>query len=1211
MNPFVHLHVHTEYSLLDGAARIKKLVKLAKEYGMPAVAMTDHGNMYGATHFFDACKDQGIKPIFGTEFYVDDDLTVKKGKQKFAHLIILVKNEIGYKNICKLNSIAFVDGFYYKPRIDYKTLEKYSEGLICLSACLGGDVPRLILEEQYDKAEELILWFKSVFKDDYYLEIQHNGIADQEIVNAKLAEYAKKFDIKLVATNDVHYLYEDDAEMQDVLMCVSMQNFVDDPNRFKFPTQELYFKTYDQMLAGLPNYKEALDNTLEIADKCNFEFEYGHYLFPHYVPEGGYNDQVGNNPKEYLLNLVDKGVKEKMGGWTDEIHERINTEIGIIEKQGFIEYFLIVWDYINAARNMGISVGPGRGSGAGSLVAYTMGITNIDPLKYQLFFERFLNPERVSAPDFDVDFEDVRRDEVIDYVRRKYGDDRVVHIITFGTMAAKNAIKDVGRVLRVPYSVTDKITKLIPIYKKPILPKVFGFHIPKPGDKDYGTNYAIPELVEMYNNDPQVKKVVDIALKVEDFPRQCSTHPCGVIIGADILDKHVPLSRNGDDITTQFEGADMEHLGHLKMDFLGLCNLTDIKGACRFVKQTKGIDVDFSKCTYDDPNVFKLISSGNTDGIFQIESGGFKKFLKELQPTCIEDIVAAVSLYRPGPMDSIPRYVHNKHHPEDTTYDHPILKPILEVTYGCIVYQEQVMQICQQLAGFTLGQADSIRRAMGKKKMEEMLKWKDSFLHGREEFTDSHGKFNPAIRGCVATGVSEEIANKIWNEMETFASYAFNKSHAAAYSLITYQTAYLKTYYLVEFLTSLLNNRFAKADKLKYYIAYAKQEKIEVLPPDINKSEVYFSTDGNSIRFGLSALKNVGISVMEDIIKERNENGHYKDFNDFIWRANSQALNKRCIESLIKSGAFDCFGQPRSQLMAVFSIMVDRCLDRRKKAMDGQMNLFGDILDDSKLIEEHEHPNINEFVNTVKLQYEKEIAGTYLSGHPLDSYIDVIKNFTFNSSFIPDDSSAEDDDMGMNDFESIIETNADDLYKGLKNGDFVTCGGVVSEIKTIPTKSGERMAFITIEDLTGSFEAVLFPKSYDKFKDLIAADTLVAIKGRFTVRDGQRPSIAVSNYELLDGDDNDNETSDHSTLLEEEVEVIKPKKLWLKYDINDGIIHEAVKKILSSYNGIDEVYVKDTSSNKAYKVNSLVTIRESLIYELETILDKSCIFIQE
>ncbi|MGN0787748.1 MAG: DNA polymerase III subunit alpha [Candidatus Onthoplasma sp.] len=1222
MKPFVHLHVHTEYSLLDGAARIKKLVKLAKEYGMPAVAITDHGNMYGYIPFHNACESAGIKPIYGTEFYVCDDLNNKKGKTKLSHLIILVKNEQGYKNLSKLTAIAFRDGYYYKPRIDYKTLEQYHEGLICLSACLAGDVPQYILNGENDKAEELILWFKRVFGEDFYLEIQANTLPDQKIVNQKLCEYSKKFDIKLVATNDVHYLFKEDAEMQDVLMCVAMQTFVDEPNRLKFPTDDFYFKTRDQMLECLPEYEQALDNTLEIAEKCNYDFnEYGKniYLHPRYVPEGGYNEKVGATPKEFMLRLIDEGVKKKYGGWTEELHKRIDDEITIIEKQGFIEYFLIVWDYIHAAKSMGISVGPGRGSGAGSVVAYTMGITNVDPLKFDLFFERFLNLERVSAPDFDIDFEDSRRQEVIDYVTRKYGSDRVVRIITFGTMKAKNAIKDVGRVLRVPYSICDKITKQIPMYKSPILPKAFGFHIPKEGDKDYGTVYAVPELVEMYNSDPQVKRMVDIAIKVEDFPRQSSIHACGVIIGKDSLDKFVPLSRNGDIISTQYEGADMEKLGHLKMDFLGLTNLSDIKGACKLIKQNHGVDIDFDKCTYDDPNVFKLISSGNTDGIFQIESAGFKKFMKELQPTCIEDIVAAVSLYRPGPMDSIPKYVHNKHHPEDTTYDHPILEDILKVTYGCIVYQEQVMKVCQAMAGFSLGQADNIRRAMGKKKMEEMLKWKNSFLNGSEAFTDSHGKYNPPIKGALRNGVSEEVANKIWNEMEGFASYAFNKSHAAAYSLITYQTAYLKTYYKVEFITAILNNKFAKPDKLKYYMAYAKQEKIEILPPDINLSDVYFSTDGKNIRFGLSALKNVGLSVMEDIIKERNENGPFKDFNDFVWRANSQALNKRCIESLIKAGAFDCFGRPRSQLMAVFSIMVDRCLERRKKSMDGQMNLFGDIIDDTKLIEDNEYPNINEFAKPIKLQYEKEISGTYLSGHPLDSHLDTIKNFTFNSSFIPDSSGDDEGIVSDNEDESYQnygvdmsisgeETDAEnvDLYNGLKDGDRVTCGGIIADIKVISTKNGSRMAFLKIEDMTGSFESVLFSKAYDKFKDLLINDALVAIKGRFSLRDGQRPSITIENMELMS-----EETEDEDKNSTDEVEVKAPRKLWLKYNTNDGILHSAIKKILSDHNGMDQVFIKDTGTNKAFKLNSCVEIRESLIYELETILDKSCIFIQE
>lgn len=1221
MKPFVHLHVHTEFSLLDGAARISKLVKLCKQYNMPACAMTDHGNMYATITFMNACKKEGIKPIYGTEFYVAEDLTVKAGKQKLSHLIILVKNEEGYKNICKLHSIAFKDGFYYKPRIDYKTLEKYHEGLICLSACLAGDIPKLIIQEQYQKAEELIMWFKNLFGEDFYLELQHNGLPEQVIVNEHLRKYAKQFGIKTVATNDVHYLFKEDAEMQDILMCVSMQKFVDDPDRLKFPTDELYFKTYDQMLAGLPNDEDALATTLEIADKCNVTFDYGnnHYHFPSYVPEGGYNDEVGATPKEYMLKIIDRGIKKKYGEYTDEIRERLAHEISIIEGSGFIEYFLIVWDYINAAREMDISVGPGRGSGAGSLVAYAMGITDIDPLKFELFFERFLNPERVSAPDFDVDFQDTRRDEVIDYVRRKYGDDHVAHIITFGTMKAKNAIKDVGRVMRVPYSICDRITKNIPGYKSPVLPKVFGFAEPKPGDKDFGTTYAIPELVEMYNNDEQVKKMVDVAIKVENFPRQTSTHPCGVIIGADALEKFVPLNRNGEDITTQIEGADMEKLGHLKMDFLGLRNLTQIKDAIAMAKVNHGVDISFVACKYDDPNAYKLISSGNTAGIFQLESGGFQKFLKDLQPTCIEDIVAAVALYRPGPMGEIPKYVHNKHHPEDTTYDHPLLEPILNVTYGVIVYQEQVMKICQSLAGFSLGQADNIRRAMGKKHLDEMLAFKEAFLHGREAFTDDHGKFNPAIKGALNNGVSEEVATKIWNIMEGFASYAFNKSHAAAYADLIYQTSYLKYYYPKEFLTAILNNFITVSDKLKYYLSYyAKQENIEVLPPDINLSNTYFTTDGNTVRFGLAALKNVGVGVMDEIVAERNENGPYKDFNDFIWRAGSQALNKRCVESLIKAGAFDCFGLTRSQLMGIYSIMIDRAQERKRKLMNGQMNLFGDLIEDTALIEKNEIPQLNEFVNSVKLQYEKEIAGMYLSGHPLDSFMDTIKTFTFNSSLLPseagDDENLEDDGVSNTDYNNLITENDDEnavteeLYGGLKNGDSVTCGGIISNLRITLTKSGSRMAFLTIEDLTGNFDVVIFPKTFDKCRELLKVDAVVAIRGKFNLREGDRPSIVADSLELLTAENNE-ETEQQQEL--EEIEIEKPKKLWLKYNIADKVLNDAINKILLSYNGIDEVYIKDTGTNQAYKSNQLVTVRESLIFELETILDKSCIFIKE
>ena len=1181
MGNFVHLHVHSEYSILDGAARVKGIVEKAKELGMPAVAITDHGNMYAAVKFFDACKKEGIKPIFGCEFYVCDDLTVKQGKTKLNHLVLLVKNEQGYKNICLLNAIAFRDGFYYKPRIDLKTLKEHSEGLICLSACVAGDIPQLILKGQIEEAEKLTLWFKEVFKDDFYLELQDHGLDEQRLVNPILIEFANKFGIKCVVTNDVHYIEKDDAEMQDVLMCVQMQKTIDDPDRMKFSCDEFYFKTYDELAKIFPNNLDALENTVEIANKCDYGFTYGHYLFPKYVPADG------SEPKEYLLKLVDAGVKKKYGGYTDEINARIASELAVIEKQGFIEYFLIVWDYINAARSKGISVGPGRGSGAGSLIAYTMGITNIDPLKYQLFFERFLHSERVSAPDFDIDFEDSRREEVIDYVKEKYGEPRIARIITFGTMAAKNAIKDVGRVLRVPYSKLDKVTKIIPSLKSPILPKCFGF------DPKGKPENVVQELVDMYNDDDEIKRVVDIAVKLEDFPRQCSTHACGVIIGADILDKHVPLSRNGEDITTQYVGAEMEHLGHLKMDFLGLRNLTDIKECIKYVKKNHNVDINFDVCTYDDAEVYKLISTGDTDGVFQIESAGFKKFMKELQPTCLEDIIAAVSLYRPGPMDSIPTYVHNKHHPEDTSYAHPILKPILDVTYGCIVYQEQVMKICQEMGGFTLGQADMIRRAMGKKKLEEMQKRKSDFIYGNEGYTDENGKVVAPIDGALKRGVPLEVAEKIWSEMEGFASYAFNKSHAAAYSLITYQTAFLKTYYMPEFLTSILNNRITNIDKIKYYVAYAKEKKVEVLPPDINKSDTYFSTDGKSIRFGIAALKNVGVNVIDEIIKERELNGPFKDLVDFTNRVDGQALNKRCIESLIKSGAFDCFGKTRSQLMGVYTIAINRAVEAKKRAATGQMDMFGSLLKDDVTANDLDYPNEAEFVTKVKLQMEKEISGTYLSGHPLQDYREQLKQFTLNSSMLEYN---EEDDM-----ENLVQEHTNSVA-GFKNDDYVTCGGVLGEIRTTFTKSGQRMAFTTLEDMTGSIDLVVFPKNFDRLREMLVEDNIVSVKGRISIREGMRPSVNIDKIELLDNQEEEQE-------VEIEAEVKPIQKLCLIYNMQNSLVHETVTKMLSEYPGLSEVYIKDEATGQKYKSNLHVDIRSALLYELETVIEKKNIIV--
>ena len=1191
MPDFVHLHVHTEYSLLDGIARIDQLTKRVKQLGMPAVAITDHGNMYGAVKFYDACRKNDIKAIFGCEFYVANDLYVKNGKSKYAHLVLLAKDEVGYNNICMLNTIAFKEGFYYKPRIDYKTLEKYHEGVVCLSACLAGDIPQAIMNRDFEEAERLIKWFKDLFGDDFYLEIQNHHLPEQLEVNAKLYEYAKQFDIKLVATNDVHYINKDDAEMQDVLMCVQMGKTVDDPDRLKLPGDEFYLRTAEEMAELFPDHPEALANTLEIADKCNYKFTYGHYLFPKYEPV------TGEEPIVYLRKLIDEGVKKKYGEYNDVITERIERELGVISKQGFVEYFLIVWDYINAARNMGISVGPGRGSGAGSIVAYLIGITNIDPLKYDLIFERFLHTERVSAPDFDIDFEDCRRQEVIAYVRQKYGEDRVAKIITFGTMAAKNAIKDVGRAMKVPYSELDAVTKAMPnkitkdgkdieIKRPCIIMKSFGFWNPKEGDKDYGVDYSVPELVAMYNENPDVKKVVDIAMKLEDAPRQTSTHACGVIIGKDSLQKFIPESRNGEDITTQYTGVEMEHLGHLKMDFLGLRNLSDIRMAIQYVKENHGVEIDFTHSNYDDPDVYKLISTGNTKAIFQIESGGFQNFMKELRPTCIEDIVAAVSMYRPGPMNAIPRFVHNKHNPSEVTYAHPILEPILKPTYGCIVYQEQVMRIVQDMAGYTLGQADMVRRMMGKKQVDKMQKEKEVFLYGREAFTDIDGKFNTAIDGAVKRGVPEDVASAIWAEMEDFAKYAFNKSHAAAYSLVTYQTAYLKCHYEAEFLTAVINNRITNAEEIKNYITYAKEEKIEVLPPDINKSDTFFTVKDNKIRFGIAALKNVGVNVVDQIIEERKKNGEFKDLNDFINRLDTSLLNKRCVESLILSGAFDCFGAKRSQMMQVYPQIIEKVVSDRKHIASGQVSLFGEILKDDKsnIIA---MPNIPEFDDQTKLKHEKEVAGIYVSGHPLSNYVDEFKQFNFNGGMLHVEESVDEMQEGEQETES--------KYEGLSDNMEVTCGGVITEMKKLYSKrDGSEMAIIKLEDLYGSFDAMLFSKTFAISKDILLVDNIVKIKGKLSIND-RGVCVRVEHIGKIE----DKKIISDNTPVEKKI----VPKLYLMYDLTDKELSSEIFSLLKSYPGESPVIVKCSKQKQPFQLGVKVNPRGFLINELHAYIE--------
>jgi len=1188
MTDFVHLHLHTEFSLLDGIARIDQVTKKAKELGMPAIAITDHGNMYGAVKFYDACRDLDIKAIFGCEFYVAQDLHVKAGKSKYAHLVLLAKDEVGYNNICMLNTIAFRDGFYYKPRIDYKTLEKYHEGVVCLSACLAGDIPQAIMNRDYEEAERLVKWFKDLFGDDFYLEVQNHHLPEQLEVNVKLFEYAEKYNVKTVATNDVHYVDKEDAEMQDVLMCVQMGKTVDDPDRLKLPCDEFYFRTGDEMAELFPNHPECISNTIEIANKCNYKFVYGHYLFPRYEPV------TGDEPLVYLNKLIDEGVKKKYGEYTDTIRNRIASELAVITKQGFVEYFLIVWDYINAARSMGISVGPGRGSGAGSIVAYLIGITNIDPLKYDLLFERFLHAERVSAPDFDVDFEDCRRQEVIGYVRKKYGEGRVAKIITFGTMAAKNAIKDVGRALKVPYSELDQVTKAMPTkitkdgkeieIKRPnIIMKSFGFYKPKEGAKDYGVDYSVPELVNIYNENPDIKKVVDIAMKLEDAPRQTSTHACGVIIGKDNLEKFIPQSRNGDDITTQFTGVEMEHLGHLKMDFLGLRNLSDIRMAINYVRENYGVEIDFDKSSYDDPEVFKLIASGNTKAIFQIESGGFQGFMKDLRPTCLEDIVAAVSMYRPGPMNSIPRFVHNKHNPSEVTYAHPILEPILKSTYGCIVYQEQVMRIVQDMAGYTLGQADMVRRMMGKKQVEKMMKEEEVFINGRAEFVDKDGKLNTAIDGALKRGVPLEVAKQVWSEMADFAKYAFNKSHAAAYSLVTYQTAYLKCYYEAEFLTAVINNRITNSDEIKNYVTYAKEEKIDVLPPDINKSDTYFTVKDNKIRFGLAALKNVGVNVVEQIINERKLNGDFKDLNDFVNRLDTTLLNKRCVESMILSGAFDCFGAKRSQMMRVYPQLIEKAVLDRKHQASGQFSLFTDILKDDKsnIIT---MPNIPEYDDQTKLKLEKEVAGIYVSGHPLSNFVDIFKSFNFNGGMLMVE---EKDEMS--------EEETETKYDGLTDNMDVVCGGIITEMKKLYSKrDGSEMAIVKIEDLYGSFDAMLFAKTFAKNKDILLVDNIVKIKGKLSINE-KGVCVRVEDIGKVEIKGNGEE----KVVEEKKTE----PKLYLMYDLTDEKLSKEIFDLLKSYPGNSPVIVKCSKQNKPFQLSIKVQPKGFLINELHAYID--------
>ena len=1071
---FVHLHIHSEYSLLDGANRIKDLPVRAKELGMNAIAITDHGVMFGAIDFYKACKANGVKPIIGCEVYVAP--RGRKDKEpkideKYNHLILLAKNNEGYKNLAKLVSLGFIEGFYYKPRIDKEILEKYHEGIICLSACLAGEVNQAILNNNIEEAKKVALWFKNLFGEDYYLEVQNNGIKEQVLVNQKLVDLSRELNIPLVATNDAHYLKKEDAYNHEVLLCIQTGKKMTDEDRMRFDTDELYVKSPEEMIEYFKNIPEAIENTVKIAEKCNVEFEFGHTILPNYdVPEQ-YSTHY-----DYLESLTQAGLAKRYGqNITKEIQDRAQYELSVIKKMGYVDYFLIVWDYINYAKTHNIPVGPGRGSGAGSIVAYSIGITDIDPIKYNLIFERFLNPERISMPDFDVDFCYEKRDKVIEYVCDKYGKENVSQIITFGTMSARMVIRDVGRALDVPYAETDKLAKMIP--------NELHITIKKALEQNR-------ELKELYENDATVKKLIEIAMALEGMPRQASTHACGIVITKEPVVNYVPLYMRHNTISTQYIMTTLEELGLLKMDFLGLRTLTVIQDTIDLVKKDKCIDVEFDK-DMNDPKVYKLWQDGNSVGIFQFESQGMTNFMKELKPDCLEDIIAGVSLYRPGPMDQIPRYIANKKDPEHAVYTHPALKPILEVTYGCMVYQEQVMQIVRDLAGYSLGRADLVRRAMGKKKLDVMAKEREIFINGQ---LDENG--NIVVPGCVRNGIDAESANKIFDEMAEFAKYAFNKSHAAAYAVVSYRTAYLKAYYPAEFMAATLNSFLGNLDKIPDYIEECKRLNIQILKPDINKSYTKFTVDNEKIRFGLGSIKNVGTAAVDEIVEERTKNGEFKDFADFCERIKDLSVNKKCVESLTKAGAFDNFEQTRSTLIASYETIIDTISNSDKKSFDGQVSMFDLTPVENKKIDEikYNYTILPEYTEKEMLFMEKEMLGIYISGHPLEKIKSQIELQTTINTYQMKKINSDIEETGMSEFE---------------DNQFVKYAGIVTSVKKKYTKTNKLMAFITVEDMYGPTEVIVFENCYQNCANILVEDSIILVEGRLSVREDEDTKIVA------------------------------------------------------------------------------------------------------
>ena len=1125
---FTHLHVHTEYSLLDGSNKIKEYVARVKELGMDSAAITDHGVMYGVIDFYRAAREAGINPILGCEVYVAPgsrfDREVGSGDDRYYHLVLLAENNQGYSNLMKIVSKAFVEGFYYKPRVDLELLEKYHEGIIALSACLAGEVARYLARGMYEDAKIAALRYQDIFgKGNFFLELQDHGIPEQQTVNQQLLRMHRETGIDLVATNDVHYTMAEDAEPHDVLLCLQTQKKLSDENRMRYEGGQYYVKSPEEMARLFPYALEALENTHKIAERCHVEIEFGVTKLPKYdVPDG-------LTSWEYLNKLCHEGLEQRYHPVTDALKERLNYELSTIKNMGYVDYFLIVWDFIKYARDNDIMVGPGRGSAAGSLVAYTLGITQLDPIRYDLLFERFLNPERVSMPDIDVDFCFERRQEVIDYVRRKYGDDCVVQIVTFGTLAARGVIRDVGRVLDMPYAQVDTIAKMVPQEPNITIDKALGMN---------------PEFRKAYEEQEDIHRLIDLAKRLEGLPRHTSMHAAGVVISQKDVSEYVPLSRAQDgSIVTQFTMTTLEELGLLKMDFLGLRTLTVIQNAVKMIEKGTGVLLDMQKIDYNDKKVLDSLGTGRTDGVFQLESGGMKNFMKELKPQNLEDVIAGISLYRPGPMDFIPQYIRGKNRPDTIRYDCPQMEPILKPTYGCIVYQEQVMQIVRDLAGYTLGRSDLVRRAMSKKKASVMAKERQNFVYGNVE---------EGVPGCIANGISEEIANKIYDEMTDFAKYAFNKSHAAAYAVVSYQTAYLKYYYPVEFMAALMTSVVEMPNKVAEYISVCRQMGIQILPPDINHGVYGFSVDNGAIRYALSAIKSIGRPVIEGIVKEREEHGEYTSLKTFIER-NVDQLNKRVVENLIKAGALDCLEGNRKQKMTVYTQIIDNINQDKKHTMAGQLSLFDIASEEDKKEFEIRMPQTAEYPEDVILTFEKEVLGIYLSGHPLERYRNMMEKMISarSSDFQPDD-----------------ETGIPAVHDSQK----VIIGGMITDKKIKYTKNNKVMAFLTLEDLVGTVEVIVFPRSYEKCQTLINEDSKVFIQGNVAAEDDRASRLILDKVRSFDD---------------------MPRELWIQFESREDYAKAEttlVDDLMESRgNSTVVIYLKDVKAMKklppAYQVH--------------------------